>query len=188
MDSNFIMQSAPLTPLNSEVVEQFLARAMQVLMIQEPKQAFGFSLNCDRLSRLDADLLKDGDIPPIWVYWWLSLTVELKQEKYGCVSIIYPISKNKNLLSQFPISLANTHNMMTELTVKEICTAISSDMWLSSWNMYIIAWGISNAAGSKTQFPVVCRGAVIMILDALGCLFITTNESDRVAFQEWINV
>ena len=62
-------------------MEYFSKQASKLFMTTDPAQIVGYLIDIKPLKGLDRRLTNDGDLIPIWIYWWLTLAAELSMQQ-----------------------------------------------------------------------------------------------------------
>lgn len=143
-----------------------------------------------RLSGLDQRIVDDGDLPPGWASWWLTLAAELA---YNAVlwsrtpGLIVRAASGGAASGGGPLrrllhgAAAGAPLRLLPLTVADVCETLPARSFA---NGFALVWGVPAAVMERPDFPVVCRGAVVPIVDGMGALFLASDE-DLATLRAW---
>lgn len=137
----------------------------------------------NRLAEMEQRLVDEGDLPPAWAAWWLTLAAELTYNAdlwSRTPALIIHRAEGGGLLQKLGGAAGPSYQLLP-LTVSDVCAALPARAFL---NTFALAWGASGADLNHASFPVVCRGAVLPVLDGLGALFLA-SEADLDALRAW---
>jgi hypothetical protein len=114
----------------------------------------------------DDNQLKDGDLLPEWIYFWLKLCkgIQILADEDGIGSALLALGEKE----------------LCELDGHVLCSRIGSNLWTMGDYGVILLWGADEPSYSrsfsfrtgrfvkKLRFPVRCRGAIFSMADGCG--------------------
>ena len=178
------MKEICLIDLPIELIVQDLALSRHLVRVKGFTKSIARIIDYEALDTRERRIVDEGDLLPTWASWWLGIVSEIC---YGnlCSNnsvIIIPGENNyvRNIFAPLQIKKSSTYRIHS-LMIEEMCNAFT---FRASSSGYAIAWGVENLDLNKSDFPLVCQGAIFPIVDGMGALFIGT-DNDLQAFSWW---
>lgn len=182
----YVLNSIPLVAISAESLQQDLRNSRKLVAVRGSTQVTACILDCNALDTLERRLIDDGDLPPSWAYWWLTLAAELSYNAPWSVSpalIVYTGNSGvQSPLGKF-LGGGKAPYQVLPLMVEDLCGALTARSFSGE---FVVAWGVNGRDFTHPALPVSCRGAILPVVDGMGVLCIATDE-DRSALGAWIS-
>jgi hypothetical protein len=175
----------PLVALSANLLDRDLQLSGKLVQVRGSIQSTAQMVDYDALNTLERRLLDDGDLPPSWAYWWLTLAAELSYNApwSECPALIVHIGQSGTQSSLGNLlGWGTSPYQVLPLMVEDLCDALRHR---SSSAGFALAWGVNGDDFSHPVLPVSCRGAILPVVDGMGALCIATDE-DRSALRTWM--
>jgi hypothetical protein len=182
----YVLSRIPLVEISVESLQQDMQNSRKLVEVQGYTRLTAFMLDYDALEPLERRLIDDGDLPPSWAYWWLTLAAELSYNApWGiCPALIVHAEKpsTQSLLGNW-LAWEKAPYQVIPLMVEDICGVLTANSFSGE---FVVTWGVNGHDFNKhPALPLSCRGAIFPIVDGMGALCIATDE-DRSLLQAWI--
>jgi hypothetical protein len=181
-----VLAAIRLITLGVEGLERDLGLCHQLVTVPTVAQPIARMLDLNALDPVARRLVDEGDLPPEWIYWWLSLAAALSCQMFWdeAASLIVYTDRRHASDSLFPLlarKISPPYQVLP-LMVTDLCEAFNGNADSAG---FAIAWGVTDCDYNRPVFPLACRGAIVSILDKLGvaCLI---NAEDRIALRPWM--
>jgi hypothetical protein len=139
-----------------------------------PFQCAGCSVQLDALPDDVRTLTDDGDLPSVWIKWWLDLVDFLLLERPtwnpSLVEFLVPRWLRPDPLFR-----------IEPLRIMGLCTALTAWKFERSG---AIVWGTAGEGLVRPTFPIHCQGAIIPFCDGAAALFVA-GERELQDLRPW---